>query len=280
MQKHKRYLLGLVSCVVAIGGVVGLGLADQTAPVTQSYGTDSVLQTGMIVRLKPGNSSLVEPLTDSDSSSVLGVVVSANDAALALTSNTSSRQVYVATYGKYGVLVSNQNGPVRSGDYVAISALDGVGMKANSDSKLVIGKALSNFDGNSNVQGTATLHDSKGRSLQVSIGTVNTQLNVEANPIRASSLPSGALGVLATIGYSVNDKAVSPFRLYLALFVLIIATLISGALLFGGVRSGIVSIGRNPLARKAIMLSLAQVVLTSFIIFILGVFAVYLLLKL
>jgi len=62
--------------------------------------------------------------------------------------------------------------------------------------------------------------------------------------------------------------------------ILIIIAAISGSILYGGVRTTMVSIGRNPLAKASIMRGLAQVVLVSIIIFIIGLIGVYLLLKL
>jgi hypothetical protein len=46
-----------------------------------------------------------------------------------------------------------------------------------------------------------------------------------------------------------------------------------------GVRSGITAIGRNPLSKKDITKGLLQVILASMVVFIIGLFAVYLLLK-
>lgn len=51
-------------------------------------------------------------------------------------------------------------------------------------------------------------------------------------------------------------------------------------LLYAGVRNAIISIGRNPMSRKSIVKALIQVILTSLLILIIGLFAVYLLLKL
>ena len=66
----------------------------------------------------------------------------------------------------------------------------------------------------------------------------------------------------------------------MSLLVLLIASFVSGMLLLSGVKSAMTAIGRNPLAKKAIYRSLVQVVISSLIVFIVGIFAVYLLLKL
>jgi len=290
MIMRKRFTLAVIGTLFALASFVPLAAAasstaktsnDSTkAPVTQSYGTDSVLQKGMIVRLNAKDSTKVDPLRQDQSKDMLGVVVSANDAALSLTSDLSKRQVYVATYGKYDVLVSTQNGVIASGDLVSISTIDGVGMKADGETRTVIGKALSNFDGKSNVLGTSTLTDTSGKKTEVSLGRITVQVLVQANPLQSVALPSALTNFLSRVGYSVSNKTVNPGRLYLALLVLIIASFVSAILMFSGVRSAMTAIGRNPLAKKAIYRSLVQVIISSLIVFIIGIFAVYLLLKL
>jgi hypothetical protein len=49
--------------------------------------------------------------------------------------------------------------------------------------------------------------------------------------------------------------------------------------LYAGVRSSVISMGRNPLARKTIIRNLIQIVLIALIILVTGLIAVYLLLK-
>jgi hypothetical protein len=286
MFNRKRIVAAALSLIVVLTAVVPLvGAADSKtktsqAPVTQSYGTDAVLQKGMIVRLDPKDSTKVKPLTQDESKDMLGVVVQANDAALSLTSDLSKRQVYVATYGKYNVLVSTQNGVIAAGDLVSISTIDGVGMKADGETDTVIGKALTSFDGKSNVLGTSSLTDTSGKKTEVSLGSVSIQVLVQANPLRSVALPTAFTNFLSRIGYSVSNKTVNPSRLYLALLVLIIASFVSAVLMFSGVKSAMTAIGRNPLAKKAIYRSLIQVIISSLIVFIIGIFAVYLLIKL
>lgn len=250
------------------------------APVTQAYAADTAVQLGMIVRLGAKDSSKVGPLRYDDSKNMLGVVVSANQSPLTLSGTQKQATVYVATYGKYAVLVSNQNGAIQPGDYVSISNIDGVGMRADGEEKTVIGKALAGFDGKSDVQGSATLTKSDGSKTQVSLGRITVQVLVQPNPLQSVGLPTAFTNLLSRVGYSVSNKTVNPARLYLALVLFVVAAFIAGILLFGGVRTAMTAIGRNPLARKAIYRSLIQVVMSSLIIFLLGIFAVYLLLKL
>lgn len=278
--RHSSRILALAVLVgLSMVGLVGAANSSTRAPVTQSYGTDDTLQKGMLVRLNAKDSTKVSILKQDESDKMHGVVVSANDAALSLTGDPDKRQVYVATFGKYNVLVSTQNGPIKIGDLISISTLNGIGMKADGEEKMVLGKALTAFDG-SDAEGTASLTGAEGKKSTVSLGRISVQVSVQSNPLQSAGLPSALTQFLSDIGYSVTKKNVSVARLYLATLILLVASIVSGVMLFSSVRSTLVSIGRNPLAKQAIVRSMIQVVITSLIIFIIGVFGVYLLLKL
>ena len=62
--------------------------------------------------------------------------------------------------------------------------------------------------------------------------------------------------------------------------VLFAAAAVSGALIYSGVRSGMIAIGRNPLSKKSILRGIVQVIIVAITIFLIGIFGVYLLLKL
>jgi hypothetical protein len=78
----------------------------------------------------------------------------------------------------------------------------------------------------------------------------------------------------------VAGKPVDPTRVYVALIVLVAGSLVAGGILYSGVRGGLISIGRNPMAKKYIVSGMIRVVVSGLIVFILSVFGVYLLLKL
>jgi hypothetical protein len=251
-----------------------------TQSVTEAYGADTALQKGMIVKLKPGDTSKVVPLDQEHDNDMLGIVVAANDSAVSLTTDSASNhQVYVATTGKYEVLVSNQNGPIKVGDYITVSSVDGIGMKAGSDGTVVLGKSSSAFDGTSNTVGATSLTDSKGGKKNISFGRVVLTITVAHNPLQKNA-ESTFPGIFQKIGSGVANKPISPARAYLGLALLLISAIVTTAILFSGVRSGIISIGRNPLAKKSIVRGMVQVIITGIIVFIIGLFGVYLLLRL
>lgn len=265
--------------------LVGLGLlilASMTGFVsaqtfTQGYGADGALQKGMIVRLKDGDSTKVQAVSKEEMNKMHGVAVNPNDAAVTLSGG--GEKVFVATRGRYEVLVSTENGTVKENDLITVSSLKGVGMKVGNVEPYIIAKAVGTFDGTSKVAGTTKLKDSNGGEKEIKFGRVEAEINVGRNPMLKSEDPN-LPEFLRKASESIAGKPVDAVRVYVGLTVFFLAGIISGVLLYGGVKSGIISIGRNPLSKKQIIRGMLQVIITSLIIFILGIFAVYLILKL
>ncbi len=250
---------------------------QSSTPFTQGYGSDEQLERGMIVRLVAEDTTKVKPLTFDEMDQMLGVVVDANDAPVTL--SAEGQKVFVATGGRFDVLVSSQNGPINAGDYITISAFNGIGMKAGNAEPIIVGRALAAFDGNQGVVSSAEITDTEGQTRTVNIARLPVDISVSRNPLLKIEEPD-IPEVLRRASEAIAGKQVDPIRVYLGLAVFIISSIAAGTLMYGGVRSGIISIGRNPLSKKSIVRSMIQVIITGLIIFISGLFGVYLILRL
>jgi hypothetical protein len=270
-QQRVLALFGLALLIVCCRMA---GASAQT--VTQGYGADSLLQRGMIVRLDKNDTTKVIPAKADEAEYIHGVVVNANDAPVTISSD--GQKVFVATVGRYDVLVSNQSGSIKSGDYITISSLDGIGMKAGQTQSTIAGKALADFDGSSGAISTTAAKTNNGKTQNVAIGRIAVDIGVGHNPLQKSE--SDVPQVLRKATESIANKPVTAARAYLSIIIIMVTAVITVSVLYAGIRSSIVAIGRNPLSRKSISRGLAQVILTSMIIFISGLFGVYLLLKL
>jgi hypothetical protein len=193
---------------------------------------------------------------------------------------SSGQQVLVATTGRYDLLVSNQGGVIKAGDYLTVSSLAGIGMKASSAQAEIIGQAVGNFNGSSNVLGTVPLKTSQGGSVTESIGTIAVNVKLAANPTYQKSNDSRQLpSFLSKSANAIASKPVSAPRVYLGALILLATFFIAGSLLYGGARSGLQAIGRNPLAKQAINRSLFKIVLGGLAVLLIGFLAVYLILR-
>lgn len=246
----------------------------------QGYTAAAPLQDGTIVELTDSRTGTVGVASQSDRDTMFGVTVNRNQLPVTLSSGDREKEVFVAVSGTYDVLVSTQTGPIQAGDYVTLSSIDGVAMKAGTEEVTVFGRAAGSFDGKGVVLGTTTLQDTSGNdSQQVALGSVPVTIDIRSNPNNKSTkanLPE----MLERIGEAIAEKEVSPIRIYLSLGITIVSVIAAIAILYAGVRNGMRSIGRNPMSKRSIFKALLQVILTSALILIIGLFAVYLLLKL
>jgi hypothetical protein len=284
MRRYLRLLYIFCSLAILVGlagSAVQVTAAKSNTPaaVTQSYSAPPSVLAGMLVELKSKDTSTVIPLTTKDLGNMLGVVVPLNDASIVLTPQSgSTQQVLVATSGSYNLLVSSQNGAIKTGDLLTISSLDGVTMKADATQPEIVGRALGNFGSKSGVIGSVTQKNSAGKTSNVSIGHIPVDVYLAPNPLyqkNSDNLP----GFLTKAASAVASKPVNSLRIYLSVLVLVATIIVAGIMFYGSVRSSIIAVGRNPLAKKAITRSLVQTILAALIVFISGLLAGYLILK-
>lgn len=268
----KRCLAALFLAGLFVLANLPVPLLAQT--VLQGYQTDQQLQRGMLVTLKEDDQSKVEAITDKTIDRLKGVVADPNDSPVTI--SAGNQKVFVATSGSYEVLVSNENGKIKQGDYLSGSSLAGIAMKADDTSSVVLGRAVGNFDGGGDSVGRSTSKD--GRTLE--FGRIQGDIGVGKNPLLKEPEKDNILGVLQNVGSAVSEKPVNPQRVYLAFILLLITAGVAAVMLISGVRNAIISLGRNPFSKDTILKGLFQVLLITLIIFITGLFGVYLLIKL
>jgi len=236
------------------------------------------MQPGMIVQLQPTNSDSVEPATQNTVYRTFGVVVNLNSASIAVQDQSGqSNQVFVASSGHYDILVSDQNGAIQVGDYITLSPVDGIGERDDSTEPIVVGQALASFNGTGPLIGTDTVKTSSGNET-IHLGLIEATIAIAHNP-EESAANSSVPKVLEDFSQSITGKEVSAWRIWLGVTFLGAIAFIVGSMLYGAVRSAIISIGRNPLSKKIITRGFVEVVLSALIILISAVFGVYLLLK-
>lgn len=273
MFKHKR----LVSALVLGLGFILATAAATAQNVTQGYGSDQQLQNGMIVRLTPKDAKKVEALKEANAQDMLGIVVSSTTAPLSIADPAAS-QTYVATFGKYNVLVSSQNGDIESGDYITISAIDGVGMKADVEQQMILGKALNRFS-LKDAESVVEVSDAAGNKRKVGLKRIAVDISVSRNPNYSGDVTAGVPQVLSRAAQLVTKKPVTALRIYACLGILALSLAVSGMIIYSGVRTGMTAVGRNPLAKASIIRNMVAISLMAIVIVLIGVIAVYLLLK-
>lgn len=258
-------------CLLIVFSIAGPVFAQS---VTRGYQSSQPVQRGMLVAVSLDDADRVEPLTYASLDRLKGVVVQKNDSPVTLSSD--DKKIFVASSGDFEVLVSDQNGPISKGDYITISALEGIGMKADDTQPVVVGRAATEFKGTNDSIGSTSIESGSPYKF----GRIQANISISRNPLLKVPEQNDIPKFLTSIGETVADKPVNPLRIYLALALFLATVGVVGFMLYGGVRSSLVAIGRNPLSKKTILRGLFQVVIVSLGIFIMGLFGVYLLLKL
>ncbi len=280
-MKVSRIILGVAATVGMAMVVPALVMAvNYGGGGVQGYAAETPLDNGTIVQLTGKDSNRVKIATQSELQNMFGVTVDRNQLSVTLTNPELENETFVAVSGTYNVLVSTQNGAIAVGDYVTLSAINGVAMKAGTEEKTVFGRAVAPFDGKGVTLGTSPLKDKSGNTTgTVTFGIVPVTIDIKRNPNEKSTkvkVPEA----LERIGQAVAEKEVSPIRIYLSMAIVTVSLIAAIVVMYSGVRNGLISIGRNPMSKKSIFRALLEVILTSILILIIGLFAVYLLLKL
>jgi hypothetical protein len=254
---------GILLALAGLFIVSGRATADT---LIKGYTSKTALAPGLVVALG-GSSNEVKIAPASNPKAIYGVVIDPSDSPVTLSG--SDQQTFVATNGKYPVLVTSQKGAIKAGDFLSLSTIDGIAGKASKDQSFILGRALEPFDGKDKVV---------SKVAGISVGRISVDISPKNNPLQTSS--AAIPEPLKRVSESIAGNPVGTLKIYIAVAVLIAASAIAGILITVGVRSGIVSIGRNPLSRKSIMRGLTQSVIMAILIFIVGLIGVYLLLKL
>jgi len=269
-----------MAVAVLVGAPSVIAAASFGGGNVQGYQSDAAIETGRIVQLTGKDSNRVKLATQKELQNMFGVTVDRNQLPFTITDEGAQNEVFVAVSGTYNVIVSTQNGPIAAGDYITMSSINGVAMKAGTKEKTVFGRANASFTSKDVILGKVTLKDTSGKENKtVSLGSVPVTIDIRSNP-NDESTKVNVPDALQRVGKAIAEKEVSPIRIYLSMAITAISIIAAIAILYSGVRNGVISIGRNPMSKKSIFRALLEVILTSVVILIIGLFAVYLLLRL
>ena len=272
--------LGMIVGVAALFAVPALAQTSYGGGGVQGYAADTDIGNGTIVQLTGKDSNRVKVAVQAEAQNMFGVTVDRALLPVTLSNEGLENEVFVAASGTYNVLVSTQGGPIAVNDYITLSSINGIGMNAGIDKTTVFGRAVGSFDGTGVTLGTMTLKDVDGNeNNKVSIGMIPVTIKIERNPNDIST-KAKVPEFLERIGQAIAEKEVSAIRIYISLAITAISLITAIVVLYSGVRHGIISIGRNPMSKKSVFRALLEIILTSILILIVGLFAVYLLLRL
>jgi hypothetical protein len=244
-----------------------------SANISHSYQSAAAITNGSIVSLDPHRANYVQPSSTDNGSRIIGVAVAGNDSLIAV--DTKPGTVQVATTGNVNTLVSTLNGDIHVGDQIAVSPLNGVGMKALPGSRIV-GLAQTAFSSNTQGAKAQRITDKKGKSLTVYLGYVRAGIAIGASSSTANGI---VLNSLQKTVQSLTGHTVSTPRIAISITVVAIALIALITLTYASIYSSIISVGRNPLAKYAVFRTLGAVLGMALLTTLVAGVAVFLLLR-
>lgn len=241
------------------------------AAIAQGFQTtEKNVVTGALMSLQTDKSGSVELANAERSDSLVGVV--GKDSLIEFSDKDNTIQV--VTSGVTSTLVSDIEGELKTGDRVAASPIDGIGMKAVQNA-MVVGTAQADLSSVKTTEHFIT--DVSGKVHTVHIGLIPVQVNVTyyaVSPEKTTVVPT----FLQDFANAVAGRQVSAVRVLIALIVLLVSFISIGILLYASVKSSIVSIGRNPLSESSVRKGLLQIGLTVIGILLFTLITIYLVL--
>ena len=238
------------------------------ANVSISYSSAAVIPPDSLVSTVSGNPTMVELANLDNSAHFVGIAVSTNQSVLQANSTNNTQ---VAVSGVVEASVSTIGGDIHVGDQIAVSSIDGVGAKAAAGSH-AIGIAAGNFSSSSS---DAAAVVENGQTVYLGHVTINLATTNLSN----NQTPPGVLNFLETIATKVSGHQVSETQAILSAVVALIAIVATFTLVYGTVRGGLISIGRNPLAKMLIVHSIEELMALIPAIVIIAVVAIYFILR-
>lgn len=262
--------------ILTVAGLCFYGVATTVSAQSQSSAISRGFETketeviqGALVSTAKNGSAIVE-LADTGSADRLAGVIS--EASLVELSDTVQGEVQVTLSGTTQALVTDLNGDIRAGDKITASPVRGVGMLATEDTQIV-GTAQSAFTTKNSK--TKIITDKNGKKHTVHIGYIPLLIGISYYAAPTSQFVPPFLQSLAN---SIAGRPVSLMRILLSCLLLLLAFGSIFVLIYTAVRSGIISLGRNPLAASAIQRSLIGVVIVILLVVVLSLVGVYLIL--
>ena len=226
------------------------------------------IKNGDIVSVGGNNIVLgVYPTAVSNSNNILGVIDESSNIVVGIKNNYSYP---VVSSGIVQVLVSNINGDIYKGNYIASSDIPGVGEK-NTQNGEILGKSLSNFS-----------YKKYLYKKDVKVNGQNKVVLVEYIPVILGityySNNNNFTGILISVGRDISGKNVPFFNLIMAI-VVVLAGLIT--LIYGigvSLKHSLLGISRNPLSKNSVQKNLLFIITSLVFIFIVTLVIGYLIL--
>lgn len=262
--RGRLFAMGIpVASAIVLGILAFSGQAQAMTTLSQGYLTKDKLSLGSIVSLEKNTTDTVNAAKTENVDNILGVVINEGNSLLSL-SNGEKQQVQVATSGIVQVLVSDINGDIKQGDQITASPINGVGMKATTNVK-VIGIAQGDLSDSRNSK--EKYKDKDGTEKEVVLGQIPAIISVSYffKQPEKTIIPMAVQNVANALA----GKTVKPLPIIISTAIFVVALVTVVSIVYSLIRASIISVGRNPMSQAAIYRNLMQI--SALVLVIMGV---------
>ena len=238
--------------------------------ISQSYTVKGDIAVGSLVSLKTNTIDEISLANIQNAGNIFGVVISAENSLLTI-SGKQGTQVQVATGGTVDMLVSDQNGDIKQGDPITGSPINGVGMKASENVRIV---GLAQADAK---KGKAQKYKPKGGEEEtVHITTIPVLVNVAYffKEPEKTLIPTA----IQNIANGIAGKKVDSLPILISAGIFLVMLIVVASLVYSMIRASIISIGRNPLSQSSVYRNLIQLSALVLVIASVGFVLIYMVL--
>jgi hypothetical protein len=257
-------LFGVTVGLSLLGVLTAVSPAQAITTISQGYATKDPVSLGSIVALQKNTTDEVRSANVENADNILGVIISDSNSLLSLT-NGEKKQVQVATSGIVQVLVSDINGTIKQGDQITASPINGVGMKATNNAK-VVGIAQGDMSDNSR-NAKEKVKEKDGTEKEVVLGQIPVIISVSYffKQPEKTVIPMAVQNVANALA----GKTVKPLPIIISAAIFIISLVTVVSIVYSLIRASIISVGRNPMSQAAIYRNLMQI--SALVLVIMGV---------
>ena len=259
-QKLSLLFSTIILSLLILGNPVNVSQAVESLSVVRTYEIqDTNAKPGDIVSryTQEGIISLSKLNANQE---LLGVIVERSETISYYEESATS--LPVASTGIYKVNVNSSSGPIAIGDYVAISPVDGIGQKEERDTQLIVGRAVENFD-------------AQTENGQILVDLGKTPGKYDTGTLRSIYQLGKYFGVDILRLFQTTEGASQLFRYLIALAIMIGVSFLVFRHFGHSISKGIEAIGRNPLARNnilsGILLNAVMIIVVILLIVILSI---------
>jgi hypothetical protein len=269
-KRDSKYRIIIVLVIAVCFSISTLNCFAITESISNPYKTKTDIKPGSIVSLDIYQQNEVVAANTTNEQRLVGVTVSNQQSLLAV--NNASNTTQVVSYGISDTLVSTINGPISIGSQIAVSPLSGIGDNASVGSK-IIGIAEAPFNSSTPGAISQNIYDSSKHLHKIYVGYTPVLISINGNISTTSN--GGFIDSLRNLVSDIAGHTISNTSLVLICTITFITLVTIIVLIYGAITGGLISIGRNPLARGSILVSIGQIFLMVLIIAAISITIIY-----